>query len=391
MKTATGIIPEIRESFDEMQKIRHDIHQHPELGYQEHRTSELIAQYLTHWGYKVIRGIGGTGVVGILKAGNGTKSIGLRADMDALPIEETTGLPYASRISGAMHACGHDGHTTTLLAAAKYLAQKKNFSGTVNLIFQPAEEGNAGAKAMIDDGLFTIAPCDMIFAIHNYPAPSLKFGAMCINSGAIMASADSLVIKIIGKGGHAASPQFTCDPIVISASVIHALQSIVSRNVGPSDCAVVSITSIQAGNSFNIIPNELEMKLTVRTLNEEQRAFILAKINEIVQAQVKSFGATASITAHSIGYPVLVNANKPTQLAIEVATEYFGEENVITDSPPLLASDDFAFMSQQVPGCYINIGAGEGIGLHNPQYDFNDELIVVAGSLWAHLTESLLR
>jgi len=385
-----NIVPGLRNSFDEMKRIRQDIHRHPELGYQEQRTAAIVAHCLERWGYRVRQGVGGTGVVGTLRVGDGKRSIGLRADMDALPIDEASGQPYSSVHAGVMHACGHDGHTAILLAAAKYLAQTRSFSGTLNLIFQPAEEGGAGALAMLDDGLFDHAPCDSVYALHNYPTPALAFGQMAISAGAVMASVDSLILTVGGKGGHAASPQFTCDPIVVSAAIIQALQTIVSRNVGPQHCAVVSVTSIHAGTAFNVIPGEVEMKLSVRTYDEAQRSLILSRIRDIAQSQAASFGASAQLREGAVSYPVLVNAEGPTREAREVARRYFGEDGVV-EHPPILAADDFAFMAQRAPACYINIGAGQGAALHNAHYDFNDELILVGGSFWVYLAQTLLR
>jgi hippurate hydrolase len=384
-------IPGLLDSFEEMKRIRQDLHQHPELGYQEERTSQIVANCLENWGYQVTRNLGGTGVVGTLKVGHGDKSIGLRADMDALPITEAGGCPYASSHAGIMHACGHDGHTATLLAAARHLAQTRDFSGTLNLIFQPSEESDAGARAMLNDGLLEIAPCDMLYAWHNYPSPTLKFGQMSIGIGAVMASVDSLLIRIKGKGGHAASPHFTCDPIVAAGAIIQALQTIISRNANPFDCAAVSITSIHAGTNFNVIPGELEMKLSVRTFDQPQRTLIMQRIHDIVQAQATCFGVSAKITEAAVSYPAQVNAEAPTMLARRVAAQRFGAHNVIADHPPILAADDFAFMAQRVPACYINIGAGEGAALHNRHYDFNDALIPLAGSLLVYLTQAQLR
>lgn len=385
-----NIVPGLVESFAEMKEIRQDIHRHPELGCEEYRTSGIVADCLQRWGYRVRQGVGGTGVVGTLKVGNGERSIGLRADMDALPIHESSGKAYSSVHEGVMHACGHDGHTAILLAAAKHLAQTKSFSGTLNVIFQPAEEGLGGGLAMVEDGLFEQAPCDAIYALHNYPTPTLKFGQMAISAGAIMASVDSLIVTIQGKGGHAASPHFACDPIIVAAAIIQAVQTIVSRNIRPDGCAVVSITSIQAGSAFNVIPDALEMKLSVRTYDEAEREFILNRINEIVQAQATSFGAKAKVKGAMTHYPVLINAEAPTQKARDVAEKYFGTDSVVLDHPAILAADDFAFMTQKVPGCYINIGAGEGAALHNKHYDFNDDLILVGGSFWVYLVQTLL-
>lgn len=390
MEWQRNVVPGLFDTFDDMKRIRRDIHRHPELGYQEVRTSAIVATCLESWGYDVTRGIGGTGVVGTLTAGAGERAIGLRADMDALPILEASGQPHASCRDGVMHACGHDGHTAALLAAARYLASTRRFSGTLHLIFQPAEEGGAGAQAMLDAGLLRIAPCEAVFAMHNYPTPTLDFGQMSIGMGPVMASADSLVVKVSGKGGHAASPHFTCDPIVASASIVQALQTIVSRNANPFDCAALSVTGIHADGGFNVIPGELEMKLSVRAFDEGQRALILSRIREIVQAQAASFGATAQVTTAATGYPVLVNAEAPTLAARAVAAQHFGTHSVVTDHPGILASDDFAFLAQRLPACYINIGAGAGVALHNAGYDFNDDLILVGGSFWVYLVQSLL-
>lgn len=389
-KAYQGVVPGLLESFDEMKRIRHDIHRHPELGYQEQRTSGIVADFLERWGYQVRRGVGGTGVVGTLRAGDGKRAIGLRADLDALPIREAGEHAHASVNQGVMHACGHDGHTVMLLAAARELAATRNFSGTLNVIFQPAEEGGAGALAMVEDGLFDQAPCDAVYALHNYPTPTLKFGQMAIGAGPIMASVDSLIVTVHGKGGHAASPHFTHDPIVVSAAIIQALQTIVSRNISPYDCAVVSVTSIHADGAFNVIPGQVEMKLSVRAYDEAQRSLIMARIQDIVQSQASCFGTTAQVQAASARYPVLVNAEAPVQNAREVAQRYFGADSVV-DHPPIMAADDFAFMAQRVPACYINIGAGEGAPLHNAHYDFNDDLILVGGSFWVHLAQTLLR
>lgn len=390
MLNRKGILPELVAIFEEMKMIRQDIHAHPELGYKEYRTSNIIATCLTQWGYTVTQGVANTGVVGILKVGNGTKSIGIRAEMDALPIEEKTGLDYASNHQGKMHACGHDGHVVTLLAAAKYLALTKRFSGTINLIFQPSEEKDAGAMAMIEDGLFDIAPCDLLYCMHNYPHPDLALGQMCLHHGEIMASADSLIIKIIGQGCHAASPHFGHDPIIACAAIIQALQSIVSRNTDPLKSTVLSITSIQAGNSFNIIPEEVELKLTIRTLDEEQRSLIKRRIKEIVEYQGKSFNVQTELSYQGLGYPVLINDIKATDIAKKTASRHFDENHLKTKYEPILASDDFAFMSQKIPSCYINVGNGNSVPLHNPQYNFNDDLIPIMASFWGHLVEDNL-
>lgn len=390
MQNQQGIIPAIAKNFEQLKDIRHTIHQHPELAYQENKTSQLIASYLTLWGYKVLTGIGKTGLVASLTVGNSQKSIAIRADMDALPIKEATHLPYQSCCEGIMHACGHDGHSTTLLAAAQYLAKTKQFSGTIYLIFQPAEEGGAGAKAMIDDGLFNKAPCDMLFSMHNYPSPDISIGQMCISTGTIMASADSILVRLTGKGCHAASPHVGHDPIVTSSFIIQALQTLVSRNTNPQEAVVLSVTSIHAGNSYNVIPSELELKMTLRTLSESQRAQAKQRINDIIQQQAHCFGLTAEIIYPDQGYPCLINALHPSTLAQTIAQQRMGNDQVLTNYPPIMASDDFAFMSQWVPSCYINVGNGNSAPLHNPSYDFNDQLILSMGSLWVHLIEAYL-
>ena len=390
MLSEKGIIPQIAAMFEEMKAIRHDIHRHPELGYQEHRTSQIVATLLKQWGYTVSTHIGKTGVVGSLTVGSGTKTIGIRAEMDALPIAEQSGLVYASEEAEVMHACGHDGHTVSLLAAAKYLAQTRNFSGTVHLIFQPSEEAGAGALAMIEDGLFELAPCDLLYAMHNYPSSDLDAGQMCLRAGAIMGSADSILVTLSGKGCHAASPHFGLDPIVAAASMIQGLQTIVSRNTNPLAGAVISVTSIHAGNSYNVIPNELTLKLSARSMDESARQLIRQRITEMITQQAASFGLNAEIAFQGEGYPSLSNDIVATDLARKVALQYFGVDKVITDYPSILASDDFAFMAERVPSCYINVGNGKGAALHHPAYDFNDELIVLMGSLWGRIVERFL-
>ncbi|HTR05472.1 MAG TPA: M20 aminoacylase family protein [Paraburkholderia sp.] len=376
---------------DEMIALRHEIHAHPELGFEEFVTSDLVAQRLTQWGYEVHRGLGGTGVVGTLKVGDGARRLGLRADMDALPIHEATGLDYASRIPGKMHACGHDGHTAMLLAAAKHLAQSRNFNGTLHLIFQPAEEGLGGAKRMLDEGLFERFPCDAVFAMHNMPGfPAGKLG---FRAGPFMASSDTVVIDIDGRGGHGAVPHKAIDPVVVCANVVLALQTIVSRNVPPLDMAIVTVGAIHSGDAPNVIPQTAQMKLSVRALRPEVRDLLQERITALVNAQASAYGATARID-YQRRYPVLVNDEAMTALAQDVARDWLGEEGLIGDMAPLTGSEDFSFLLERCPGSYLIIGNGDGEGgcmVHNPGYDFNDDCLATGAAYWVQLTERFLR
>jgi hippurate hydrolase len=375
---------------DELIALRRDIHAHPELAFDEHRTSELVAAKLAEWGYTVHRGIGATGVVGQLRIGNGDRRIGLRADMDALPIQEQTGLPYASTSPGKMHACGHDGHTAMLLAAASQLAQARAFNGTLNLIFQPAEEGGAGAKQMLDDGLLKRFPCDALFAMHNMPGfPEGKLGFL---PGPFMASADDIEILVTGRGGHGAIPHKAVDPVVVCAQIVLALQTIVSRNVAPLDMAIITVGAIHAGDASNVIPDSAVMRLSVRALKPAVRNYLNARIAEVVKAQAAVYGATAEIGKID-GYPVLVNDDGMTHFARRVALDWLGEDGVLNEVQPLTGSEDFAFLLEQCPGCYLIIGNGDGEGscmVHNPGYDFNDAILATGAGYWVHLVERFL-
>lgn len=391
----TSYSPETQRIFDyigrflpEMVAIRHDIHAHPELSYEEHRTAALVADLLKQWGYEVATGIGKTGVVGRLKVGDGTKSIGIRADFDALPLQEMTNLPYQSQYSGRMHACGHDGHTTMLLAAARYLSETKNFNGTLNLIFQPAEEGGAGAKAMIDDGLFKKFPVDAVFGMHNWP--NGKLGALAARSGPFFAADGGFKLTIRGKGGHGASPDATVDPIIVGASIVQALQTVVSRNVSPLDSAVITVGSFQSGFAPNVIPAKAELLVTVRSYTQEVRALLRKRIEEVVTHQAQSFGAEVEF-AYTVGYPALVNHPAQTDFALEVAERALGTENVDRNIGLVLGSEDFSYMLEECPGCYLLIGNGPCATIHSPHYDFNDDLIPIGGCYWARLTEEFLR
>ncbi|MFI8615396.1 M20 aminoacylase family protein [Acidovorax sp. NPDC077693] len=371
----------------EFQALRRDLHQHPELSFQEHRTSAIVAERLASWGYEVTTGIAGTGLVGTLRKGQGTKTLGIRADMDALPITEATGLPYASQNAGVMHACGHDGHTTVLLAAARFLAESGRFDGTLNLIFQPAEENGGGAQHMIGEGLFERFPCDAVFGLHNWPCVGAgHFG--CV-TGPAMASVDQITITVRGKGGHGAAPHETVDPVVASAHIITALQTVVSRNVDPLDMGVVTVGSIHGGNAPNVVPESVELKLTARAFKPEVREVLKERIPAIARAQAESFGATAD-TLYRPGYPAVLNHEAETELARSVAIDTFGAARVDAGFRPRTASEDFAFMLLKRPGSYVFVGNGDGASLHSPYYDFNDAILAPSATYWVRLAERFL-
>ncbi len=374
-------------------QLRRDIHRHPELAFEEHRTAALVADKLEGWGYQVHRGLGGTGVVGSLKRGTSARSLGLRADMDALPIQEATGAEWASQTTGLMHACGHDGHTAMLLAAAHELADNAEFDGTLHLIFQPAEEGGGGALQMMKDGLFEQFPCDAIFAMHNMPG--VPTGHLVFREGPAMASSDYVTIRLAGTGGHGAMPHRAADPIVAAASLIMALQTVVSRNVDPLQTAVVTVGAIHAGQANNVIPAEARLELSVRALDPEVRKLLESKIKSIVTLQAESFGVQAHIDWKE-GYCVLVNSSDQTQFAKQVALDLVGPDRVIQNGPPLTGSEDFAFMLEKVPGSYLLIGNGDGDSagacmVHNPRYDFNDDNIATGSNYWAQLVRTYLK
>jgi hippurate hydrolase len=385
-----AVLAGIREITDDMVALRRRIHANPELGFQEVVTSNIVAGELARYGYEVHRGLGGTGVVGTLRAGKGGQRLGLRADMDALPIQEQTDLPYASRNPGKMHACGHDGHTATLLAAARHLARTRNFEGTLNLIFQPAEESLGGARRMIEDGLFKLFPCDAVFAFHNMPGyPAGKFG---FRAGTFMASSDTVMVRVFGRGGHGAAPHLTLDPVVASAHIILALQTVVSRHVDPRDMAVVTVGSIHAGAAANVIPDSVEMQLSVRAFRPQTREFLRSRIVEVIDTQARTLGTRAEIE-YQWRYPPLSNDARLTSFAERVARDWLGNEGLIEDLEPLPGSEDFAFMLQACPGCYFIVGNGNGEGhcmTHHPGYDFNDESLPVVASYWVSLVESFL-
>lgn len=386
------VLPEVAAIAQDMLALRHDLHAHPELAYEEHRTGDIVAAKLAEWGYEVHRGLGDTGVVGQLQCGQGGKRLGLRADMDALPIRETTGLPYASRHEGKMHACGHDGHTATLLAAAKVIAERKDqLNGTINLIFQPAEEGHGGAQKMVDQGLFELFPCDALYAFHNEPGyPAGQFG---FRSGVMYSSSDTAIITIRGKGGHGAMPHVAVDPIVVASHLVLALQTIRSREIDPNDMAVVTIGAIHAGDAPNVIPETCELRVTIRARCPEVRQQLRERITAMAHAQAAVHRATAEVD-YKWRYPPVMNDVAATDFAVDVAREFLGEEWLIPDLQPLQASDDFAIMLNAVPGNYFIVGNGVGEGgcmVHNAAYDFNDNLLPVTASYWVKLAEAYLR
>ncbi len=390
--TYQPVLPGIRAIEDEMIALRRHIHSYPELGFKEFATSDLVASKLHEWGFEVRRGLGETGVVGCLSHGKGRKMIGLRADMDALPILEQTGLPYSSRHEGVMHACGHDGHTAMLLAAAKYLASSRQFDGSLVVIFQPAEEGDGGAQRMLNDGLLELFPCDALFAMHNMPGlPAGKFG---FRAGPFLASSDTVTIRIEGVGGHGGIPHKATDPVLAGAAIVMALQSIVSRNVDPLDTAVVTVGSFHAGDAPNVIPDHAVLQLSVRALKLEVRDQLISRIITVAQSQAASFGASASVEVHDgEHFPPLINDIDSTAFARQVAVDWLGEEGLIPDMAPIAGSEDFAVMLQHCPGSYLFMGNGDGQGgcmVHNPGYDFNDSCLGIGASYWVRLVESFL-
>jgi hippurate hydrolase len=382
----------LTERVGEFIQLRRDIHSHPELAFEEHRTSDLVAAKLQSWGYQVHRGLGGTGVVGTLKRGSSERKLGIRADMDALPIQEATGAEWASTRQGLMHACGHDGHTAMLLAAAKAIAQAPEFDGTLNLIFQPAEEGGGGAVRMMDDGLFEHHPCDAVFAMHNMPGTPV--GHFVFRDGAAMASSDYVTIRIHGTGGHGAMPHRAADPLVAASSIVMALQTIVSRNVDPLHTAVVTVGALHAGQANNVIPALATLELSVRALDPQVRQLLEQRIKALVTAQAESFGVRAEVQWRQ-GYCVLVNHSAQTEFARQVALNLVGPERVTLNGPQLTGSEDFAFMLEKVPGSYLLIGNGDGDSagacmVHNPAYDFNDENIATGSAYWIALVKAYL-
>lgn len=386
------LIPQILAWQDEFVQLRREIHQHPELGFEEHATAARVAGHLRQWGYEVFEGVGGTGVVGVLRNGSSSRSIGIRADMDALPIQEESGLSYQSRVAGKMHACGHDGHTAILLCAARYLAETRRFDGTLNLIFQPAEETLGGARRMIEDGLFQRFPCDAVYALHNMPG--LPVGTFVSQAGAMSASSDLATLRLVGVGGHGAMPHKARDPIVAAAELVLALQSIVARNVPAGEVGVITVGALQGGEAHNVIPDVATLKLSVRATDPEIRALLRRRITEISQGVALAHGLELDLDYDErIG--VLVNTPEETCRLLDVARTLVGEQAVFASVPSgYLGSEDFAAMLEARPGCYIVLGNGDsgpsGCMVHNPGYDFNDQVIPFGASLWARLVETYL-
>lgn len=386
------IYQHINNNQDQFIALRRDLHQHPELGLEEKRTSDMVADKLRSWGYEVHRGMAKTGVVGTLRVGSGEKTLGLRADMDALPMREQNDKPWRSSTENKFHGCGHDGHTATLLCAAEYLARSRRFNGTLHVIFQPGEELLYGGRLMLEDGLFRQFPCDAIYALHNMPG--IKKGHIHTRTGAMLASADTLHIEVVGKGGHGGFPEKTTDATLVACQIVLALQTIVSRNVSPFDQAVVTVGSLCSGEAPNIINASALLKLSVRALDNNVRQRLLQRIREIALGQAQSMGAEVNIE-HVNGCPALVNDADATAFAVEVARDLFGAEKVCADAAPVMGSEDFAFMLEQNPrGGYLFLGAGdepERCMVHHPGYDFNDELIAPGAIFFSYLAERFLK
>ncbi len=385
-----SVITRVLDYQAELSSIRQDIHMHPETAFEEVRTSDIVAKKLAEYGCEVHRGLAKTGVVGTLRRGNATRSIGLRADMDALPIQERNTFAHASKNKNKMHACGHDGHTTMLLGAARYLAETKNFNGTIHFIFQPAEEGLGGGRVMVEEGLFQKFPCDGVFAMHN--VPGLPVGHMAVRAGTLLASSDSWTIKVRAKGSHGAMPHQGNDPFVIGCQIVMALQTIASRNVDPLDSVVVSVGFMKGGDTFNVIPDEVTIGGTARALVPHVQDMIEKRLGEIARGVASAYGATIEYK-YDRRYPPTINHADETDFATKVAEEVCGKGNVKCDIPPVMGGEDFSFMLQKVPGAMLWLGNGPGEGncvLHNPNYDFNNEAIPVGVSFLARLAERFL-
>jgi hippurate hydrolase len=384
-------IDRIKSYHAELTAQRQDFHAHPELGFDEHRTSDIVARQLEALGIEVHRGVGNTGVVGVLRQGNGPVSIGLRADMDALPILEANDMAYKSTKPGVMHACGHDGHTTMLLGAARYLAETRNFNGTVNFIFQPAEEGLGGASAMLKDALFERFPCDTVFGMHNQPG--MPVGKFAIRPGTMMAGGAFFDIHVEGRGSHGARPEQSVDSVLVASHIVIALQSIVARNVSALDSAVVSATAIKSGDAYNVIPQSAEIKGTVRTFTNKTMDLVEESMKRIAAGVASAFGATATVDFRKLFAP-LVNNPAETAVFADVAAALVGEQNVERERDLIMASEDFSFMLEARPGAYINIGNGDTVGsvpVHNPGYNFNDEILPLGAAALAGIVEKKLR
>lgn len=385
-----SLIPRFQSELPRLAAVRHDLHAHPELAFDEHRTSDVVARFLERAGVEVHRGVAGTGVVGVVRGGRSARAIGLRADIDALPLEEENTFPHRSRHPGRMHACGHDGHTTMLLAAAEYLAATRHFDGTVYFIFQPAEEGEGGARAMIEDGLFTRFPMDAVFGLHNWPG--LPLGQFAVHAGPVMAGTDQFEITLRGHGAHAAMPHQGRDPVLAGAVLVQALQSIVSRSVDPLDAAVVSVTRFHAGEAYNVIPAQAVIGGTVRYLRPEVEQRVEAELERLATGIAQAHGMQARLE-YRRGYPATVNDAREAAFCRDIAARLVGESQARLDLPPSMGAEDFAYLLREKPGCYVWLGNGPGEGgctLHNPRYDFNDALLPIGAAYWVTLVETRL-
>jgi len=385
------IIKELEDLQGEMQEWRRDIHAHPEIAFEEHRTAQIVADKLESFGIEVETGIAGTGVVGTLRKGMGNRSIGLRADLDALLINETNDFEYKSKNPGQMHACGHDGHTTMLLGAAKYLSEQGNFDGTVNFIFQPAEENEGGGRVMIEDGLFDKYPVESVYGMHNIPG--MPVGSFAIKPGPIMAAFDIFNLKVIGRGGHAAMPQTTVDPIIVGTKIIDAFQAIISRSIDPQEPSVLSVTQFHGGDAYNVIPNQVEIKGCTRCFSPNVQKKLEDEMRQISESICKAYGADCEFH-YEHRYPATINSEEEANLAGQVAQEIVGEQRVNLSPKPGMGSEDFAYMLQEKPGSYIWIGNGDGEGscmIHNPGYDFNDEILPIGATYWVKMAEEILK
>ncbi|MFZ6818852.1 M20 aminoacylase family protein [Undibacterium sp. Ji22W] len=392
------LLDPILEFHQEIQAIRRDIHAHPELCFEEFRTAELVAKKLEEWGIPIIQGLAGTGVVGVIKRGNSPKALGLRADMDALPMQEINQFSHTSQSAGKMHACGHDGHTAMLLGAARYLSQAKDFDGTVYLIFQPAEEGGGGARRMIEEGLFQQCPMDAVFGMHNWPG--LAVGEFGVKTGGMMASSNEFEVTVRGKGAHAAQPQKGIDPVMIAVQIAQSWQTIISRNVNPLEPAVLSLTQIHSGSATNVIPDDAKLIGTVRTFSTEVLDLIESRMEKIARSTASAFDAEIEFEFKR-NYPPLINHENETQFAIEVMRDLVGKARVDAEVEATMGAEDFAYMLQAKPGCYVFLGNGDGqhrsfghglgpCNLHNPSYDFNDDLLPIGASYWVRLAQAYL-
>lgn len=393
-----NLIDPVLKFHDELTRIRREIHAFPELAYEEQKTAALVASKLEDWGIPVIRGLGKTGVVGVIKGRPGPRSVGLRADMDALPLQENNSFGHTSRHAGKMHACGHDGHTAMLLGAAHHLSRHRDFDGTVYVIFQPAEEGGGGAKLMMEDGLFQQCPMEAVFGMHNWPG--MKAGSMGVVNGPMMASSNEFELMIHGKGSHAAQPHMSVDPVMVAVQIAQSWQTIVSRNANPLDPAVLSITQIHTGSATNIVPDSATMVGTVRTFTLPVLDMIERRMDEIARHTSAAFGATVEFKFKR-NYPPLINHKAESEFALEVMKDVVGADGIVSDVQPTMGAEDFAFMLLEKPGCYVFIGNGDGLhrdtghglgpcNLHNPSYDFNDSLLPIGASYWVKLATEFL-